>query len=162
GFRRVLPRHARLEATHLFNEIARAHRGWALASGSNVISASVLTSTGLYLVGVPAPIVLGMIAGLGELIPNIGPFLGAIPLLILTLVISPDMFLLFVCMFIIVQTIQGYTISPLMLKFSIELPVLVTIISVLTFGILFGLLGILVAIPLVADLVVLWQFANRY
>ena len=47
-----------------------------------------------------------------------------------------------------------------MMKFSIKLPVLVTILAVLVFGILFGFLGILVAIPLVADLVVLWSFQS--
>jgi predicted PurR-regulated permease PerM len=162
GMRRLIPKHARLEATRLFNELAQAHRGWALASLSNVASSTIMTGLGLYLLGVPGAFILGFFAGLGELIPNIGPLLGALPALLLTLLGEPDKFFYVVGMFIIVQTIQSYTISPMMLKFSVELPVLVTIISVLVFGMLFGFLGILVAIPLVADMVVVWSYLNRY
>lgn len=156
----LLPKDSRLEATKLFNEMAQAHRGWALASLSNVASSTILTGTGLWLLGVPGAYVLGFFAGLGELIPNIGPLIGAMPALLLTLIAEPDKFLYVVGMFIIVQTIQSYTISPAVMKFGVELPVLVTIISVLVFGVLFGFLGIMVAIPLVADLVVLWGFIS--
>jgi predicted PurR-regulated permease PerM len=156
----LLPKESRLEATKLFNAMAQAHRGWALASLSNVGSSTILTGTGLWMLGVPGAYVLGFFAGLGELIPNIGPLIGAMPALLLTLVAEPDKFFYVVGMFIIVQTIQSYTISPMVMKFGVELPVLVTIISVLVFGVLFGFLGIMVAIPLVADLVVLWGFMS--
>jgi predicted PurR-regulated permease PerM len=162
ALRCVLPKQSRLETTRVFHEIARAHRGWALASLSNVASSTLMTGMGLWLLGIPGSFVLGLFAGLGELIPNIGPVVGAMPAIVLTLVAQPDMFFYVVGMFIAAQTIQSYTISPLMLKFSVELPVLVTIVSVLVFGLLFGFVGILVAIPLVADMVVLWQYANRY
>ena len=156
--RTLLPRHARLDATRLFNNISRAHRGWALASICNIASSSILTGAGLFLLGIPGAFVLGFFAGLGELIPNIGPLICAIPTLLFVLVAQPDSFLYVAAMFIVVWTIQGYTISPLMMKFSVELPVLVTIMAVLVFGSLFGFLGIFVAIPLVADMVVLWSF----
>jgi len=162
ALRRVLPRGSRLEATQLFHEIAQAHRGWALASLSNVCSASILIGSGLFFIGIPGGFLLGFIAGLGELIPNIGPVLGATPALLFTLLMEPDKFLYVVGMILVAQTIQSYTISPMMLKFSIELPVLVTIISVLVFGLLFGFLGILVAIPIVADMVVIWGYVNRH
>ena len=90
--------------------------------------------------------------------PNIGPLLAALPALLFTLVATQDKFLWVVGMFLVVWTIQGYTISPMMMRFSVALPVLVTIIAVLVFGTLFGILGILVSIPLVADAVVMWQF----
>jgi predicted PurR-regulated permease PerM len=157
--RSFLPKNIRLDATKLFNDISKAHRGWALASASNVASSSILTGTGLFLLGVPGAFLLGFFAGLGELIPNIGPLIAAAPALLLTLVATPDRFIYVVGMFVAVWTIQGYTISPMMMKFSVELPVLVTIIAVLVFGTLFGFLGILVSIPLVADMVVIWHFA---
>ena len=156
----LLPKDSRLDATKLFNEMSQAHRGWALASLSNVGSSTILTGTGLYFLGVPGAYVLGFLAGLGELIPNIGPLIGALPALLLTLVADPDKFFYVVGMFIIIQTVQSYTISPMVMRFGVELPVLVTIISVLVFGMLFGFLGVLVAIPLVADMVVLWGFVS--
>ncbi|MGN6367548.1 MAG: AI-2E family transporter [Phycisphaerae bacterium] len=156
--RTLLPRHARLDATRLFNDIARAHRGWALASICNVASSSILSGTGLFLLGIPGAYVLGFFAGLGELIPNIGPLICAAPALLFVLLAETDKFIYVAGMFIVVWTIQGYTITPMMMKFSVELPVLVTIIAVLVFGTLFGFLGIFVSIPLVADMVVLWHF----
>jgi predicted PurR-regulated permease PerM len=160
AFRRLLPKHARLEATKLFDAMGKAHRGWFLASVGNVASSAVMTSIGLWICGVPGAVVLGTIAGLGELIPNVGPILGALPALLLTLVIKPEALMWVVMMFLIVQTIQSYTISPLMMKIGVELPVLVTIIAVLVMGTLFGLLGVIVAIPLTADLVVAWNYVN--
>jgi predicted PurR-regulated permease PerM len=157
--RSLLPKNIRLDATKLFNDISKAHRGWALASAANVASSSILTGTGLFLIGVPGAFILGFFAGLGELIPNIGPLVAAAPAILITLVATPDKFLYVAGMFVVVWTIQGYTISPLMMKFSVKLPVLVTIIAVLVFGTLFGILGILVSIPFVADMVVIWQFS---
>ncbi len=110
------------------------------------------------MIGVPGAFILGFFAGLGELIPNIGPLIAAMPAILFTLVAASDKFFWVLGMFLVVWTIQGYTISPMMMKFSVELPVLVTIIAVLVFGTLFGVLGILVSIPLVADMVVIWQF----
>jgi putative permease len=160
--RSLLPKRSRLEATQLFRDIAKAHRGWALASMANVASATTLIGTGLFVVGIPGAYLLGFIAGLGELIPNIGPILGALPALLFTLVAQPEKFFWVLGMFLVLQTIQSWTISPQMLKFSVELPVLVTILSVLVFGILFGVLGVLVAIPLVTDMVVVWHLISRH
>jgi predicted PurR-regulated permease PerM len=162
GTRTLLPKHMRLEATKMFNEVARAHRGWAVASLANIASSAILTSLGLWMLGVPGAVILGFIAGLGELIPNIGPIAAAVPALVLTLVAEPDKFLYVVGMFVIVQTIQSYTISPWVMKISIEMPVLVTILSVLVFGTLFGFLGVLVAIPFVADMVVVWNYIAKW
>jgi predicted PurR-regulated permease PerM len=161
ALRSLLPKRSRLEATNLFRDIAKAHRGWALASMANVASATTLIGTGLFFLGVPGAYLLGFLAGLGELIPNIGPILGAMPALIFTLVAQPEKFFWVLGMFVVLQTIQSWTISPQMLKFSVELPVLVTILSVLVFGILFGFLGVLVAIPLVTDMVVVWHLISR-
>jgi predicted PurR-regulated permease PerM len=160
--RSLIPRHLRLEATLLFREIARAHRGWAFASLCNVTSSSVMLGTGLYLIGIPGAFLLGFVAGLGELIPNFGPVIAAMPAILVALLANPDKFVWVVGLFIVVDSIQGWTISPHMMKFSVKLPVLVTLMSIITFGLLFGLLGVLAAIPIVADLVVVWQYMNRH
>jgi len=156
--RSMLPKESRLEATRVFNAMARAHRGWFLASTGNVVSSAIMTGLGLYFLGVPGSIVLGLVAGLGEMVPNVGPIIAALPAVLITAIAEPEKTLYVITMFLIVQTIQSYTISPLVMKVGVELPVLVTIVSVLAMGTLFGFLGILVAIPLVADAVVLWNY----
>jgi putative heme transporter len=161
ALRVLIPRGRRLDATRLFQDLAKAHRGWAVASLANVASASILAAAGLLMLRIPGAILLGFIAGLGELIPTLGSVIGAAVALLFTLVVKPEMFVWVLLMFIVVDTVQGYTISPHLLKFSVKLPVLVTILSIVVFGLLFGFLGILVSIPIVADLVVIWSWVNQ-
>ncbi len=159
--RRLLPKGARLEATRAFENTSTAHRGWFFSSLANVASSSVLNTVGLTILGMPGALMLGIIAGCGELVPNIGPGVAAIPSLLVALV-SPHMHVAYVAiMFVITASIQGYTISPLVMKHGVDMPPLVTIIAVIFMAMLFGILGILVAIPLTADLVVLWNYWNE-
>lgn len=160
GLQRLLPWRTRHEATAIFEEMASAHRRWFLATFANMFATAVLTAIGLALLGVPGFLVLGIIAGLGELVPNIGPMIAALPSLLVTLAIMPDNFWHVLVMFLIVQTIQGYGISPLVMRLGVKLSVLALLVSVLIMGTLFGLMGVLVAVPLTADLMVLWRYFN--
>jgi len=155
-----LPQQYRIEATRLFTQIAQAHRGWAVASCGNILSSALLTGMGLYFLGVPGALAFGLIAGFGELVPNVGPLLAALPAVVITLLAEPEKTVYVIGVLILIQTVQSYTLSPLMLRFSVQLPVLVTIIAAIVFGTLFGFLGILVSIPFVADLVVTWNYLN--
>jgi predicted PurR-regulated permease PerM len=85
----------------------------------------------------------------------------AIPSLLVTLIMAPDHFWYVILMFLIVQTIQGYGLSPLIMRLGVKLSVLALIVSVLAMGTLFGLMGVLVAVPLTADTIVLWRYFNR-
>lgn len=160
ALRRLLPRHARVEAARVMTTMALAHRGWFFASLCNIGSASLLSCVGLWLCGVPGAVILGVVAGLGELVPNLGPGLAALPAVLVTLVVAPARFLAVLAMFAVVQTIQGYGFSPHVMKHGVDLPPLVTIMAVVVMGVLFGALGVVVAIPLTADLVVLWNYVN--
>jgi predicted PurR-regulated permease PerM len=132
-----------------------------VANVVNVASASILSSIGLWIVGTPAAILLGIFAGFGEIVPNIGPPIAAVPAVLITLLNDPAKTPWVILMFVIVQTIQGYGLSPLVMKHNVELPPLATILAVLGMGTLFGFLGVLVAVPLTADLVVIWNYVNR-
>jgi predicted PurR-regulated permease PerM len=161
SFRRVFPKHTRLEVTHVFEEMVVAHRGWFVATLANTLSSACMTALALWFLGIPGAIILGLIAGLGELVPNIGPLISNAPILLFVLVVAPQKVWFFVLIFIVVQTIQGYGISPQMIKRTVRLPILSTLISVLIMGTLFGGLGVVVAIPLTADMVVLWNYFNK-
>lgn len=161
ALRRLIPPKHRLQVTHLFDDLAVAHRGWFVANMINVASAATMTTLGLWLMGVPGAIILGVLAGLGELVPNVGPFLMALPGILTTALAIPELTLYVVGIYVLIQTVQSYTVSPLVMKLSVQLPVLATIISVIVMGVLFGFLGVVVAIPLTADLVVLWEHVNQ-
>lgn len=161
GLSNLLPTTTRLEATDLFTKMTGTHRRWFLATSINMFSSAVLSMIGLSILGIPGALVLGGITGFGELVPNIGPIIVVLPSLLMTLVAAPDKIWMVILMFVAVQAIQGYGISPLVMKMGVRLPVLALVVAVLAMGTLFGPLGILVAIPLTADLIVIWHYFNQ-
>ena len=124
----------RLEATKLFNEVSKAHRGWAFASSANVCKRDVAPGRRIVADRDTGCVGARFDCGAGGVDSEYRAAFGALPALLLTLIAEPDKFWWVVGMFVVAQTIQSYTISPMMLRHSVELPVLVTIVSVIVFG----------------------------
>jgi predicted PurR-regulated permease PerM len=106
----------------------------------------------LFLLGVDFPVLLGFIAGISNLIPFIGPFIGAIPAALAALFISPLKALLVILLFIAVQQLDSYVISPNVMKHQVGVHPAVVIIVLIAAGAVFGPIGLLIAVPLTAML----------
>jgi predicted PurR-regulated permease PerM len=104
----------------------------------------------LFLLKVDFPVLLGFIAGISNLIPFIGPFIGAIPAALAALFISPLKALLVILLFIAVQQLDSYVISPNVMKFQVGVHPAVVIIVLIAAGAVFGLIGLLIAVPVTA------------
>lgn len=116
------------------------------------ILVSVLTTFGLWILGFPAAILMGVIAGLGNLIPQVGLFLSIIPGLFIALV-APDVgpaLLKLIAVFGIVQIIDGQITGPRIVGGAVGLSPVWSMVAVLVFGSLFGFLGMFLAVPLAA------------
>jgi predicted PurR-regulated permease PerM len=109
---------------------------------------SLLTGLGLWLVGVPSPLALGLIAGLLEIIPYAGPIISAVPGLILALTQSPTEALWALLVYVVVQQIEGNILMPVVQKKAVSLPPALTVFGVVAAGILFGIPGLTFAGPL--------------
>lgn len=110
----------------------------------------VLVSVGLALIGVPLALLLGLIAGLLDFVPNIGPIIGAIPALLLASTQGGTAVLLTLGVFILVQSLESYLITPKLQEDAIDLPPALLLSAQLTLGFIFGLAGLLFAVPLMA------------
>lgn len=113
---------------------------------------AVLTTLGLWLLGFPAAILMGVIAGLGNLIPQVGLFLSIIPGILIALV-APDIgpaLLKLIAVFGVVQIIDGQITGPRIVGGAVGLSPVWSMVAVLVFGSLFGLLGMFLAVPLAA------------
>ncbi len=113
---------------------------------------AVLTASGLWLVGFPAAILMGVVAGLGNLIPQVGLFLSIIPGLLIALV-APSVgasLLKLIAVFAVVQIIDGQVTGPRIVGGAVGLSPVWMMIAVLVFGSLFGILGMFLAVPLAA------------
>lgn len=115
----------------------------------------ILSSIALLILGVDYWIVLGLLAGIGDLVPYIGPFLGAVPAVFITLATDPMKALWVVVAFIIIQQIEGNLISPKIVGHSVGLHPAFIIFVLLVGGALWGLVGLLVSVPLAGVLKVI-------
>jgi predicted PurR-regulated permease PerM len=106
----------------------------------------------LFLLKVDFPVLLGFIAGISNLIPFIGPFIGAVPAALAALFISPLKALLVILLFIAVQQLDSYVISPNVMKHQVGVHPAVVIIVLIAAGAVFGLIGLLIAVPVTAML----------
>ena len=110
----------------------------------------VLCFVGLHILDMPYTMLISIIVGVTNIIPFFGPYLGAIPSALLLLVIDPMECLYFVIFVIILQQIDGNIIGPAILGDATGLDSIWVVVSLLVFGSLFGVLGMVIAVPLFA------------
>jgi predicted PurR-regulated permease PerM len=119
-----------------------------------MMTVGVLVGVTLALIGVPSAAALGLFAGLVEFIPFFGPFMAAAAAVLVALAVAPELALWTILAFVVIQQIENQVLEPLVLQRAASLPTAVTIFSIISFSVLFGLLGALLAAPLTVALAV--------
>jgi predicted PurR-regulated permease PerM len=155
GLMHLFPHRVRPRAGQVLHQLATMLRRWL---GTQVIAMLVIggvTTVVLLLLGVKGAIALGIIAGLLEFIPYVGPILSAVPAVAMGFLTGPEMALYVALAYLGIQQSENHLLIPLLMKHGIDLPPVVTIISQAVMGIVFGFLGLLVAMPLVGSAMVL-------
>ncbi|MBU1385701.1 MAG: AI-2E family transporter [Alphaproteobacteria bacterium] len=130
------------------NESGRALRLWLMGTLADMVVVGVLTGIGTALIGLPSPVALGLFAGLAAFVPIVGPIVSVVPAVLLALDQGPQMILLTVAVYFIVQQIESNLIYPFIQKRAVDLPPVLTLFGVLGLGTLFGPLGVVFASPL--------------
>ncbi|MET4700935.1 putative PurR-regulated permease PerM [Constrictibacter sp. MBR-5] len=125
-------------------------RHWIGAQLISMTVVGVLTGLGLWLLGIPLAFILGALAALLAFIPNIGPILAAVPAVLLAFADGPTTVLWVVGIYVAVQTVESYLITPVVQQESVSLPPVLTISVQLLLGSLYGILGLALATPLAA------------
>jgi predicted PurR-regulated permease PerM len=126
----------------------RALRLWLKGQLIAMIVVGVLTGVGLWLIGVPSALVLGLLAGVLEFVPFAGPILAAIPAVLIALAVSPDLALWVALLYFGVQQFEGALLQPMVQQYAVDLPGVILLFALIAFGALFGALGIILAAPL--------------
>jgi predicted PurR-regulated permease PerM len=148
GLLNLFPRTQRREADETLTAVARALRLWLLGQLAAMVLVGTLTGLGLWFLGIPSALALGFIAALAEFIPFLGPILSALPAVLLALTQDTATALWVVGLYVLIQQIEGNLITPLVQQHAVDLPPAITIIAIVAFGVLFGVLGVLLATPL--------------
>ncbi|THV17558.1 AI-2E family transporter [Rhizobium rhizophilum] len=150
GFLKLFAPSARPRAESVLSNSVQTLQSWLSAQLISMTVVGVLTGLGLWFIGIPLALVLGLIAGLLAFIPNLGPVLAATPGLLLAVPDGMNTVLMVLGVYLVVQTLESYIITPLVQKEKVSLPPLLVICSQLAFGSLFGIVGLALATPLTA------------
>lgn len=154
SFIRLLPIKKRKRANEILTEIDETLSWWLIGKLLAMLIVGFLTSLGLWILGMPLPFALGLVAAILTFIPNIGPFLSAIPAVLIAASQNSMLMLYVIILYIVIQTIESYLITPNILKRTINLPPAGTLSIQLLMGILTGGLGLALATPLAAIIIV--------
>ncbi|HET8984408.1 MAG TPA: AI-2E family transporter, partial [Trueperaceae bacterium] len=117
----------------------------------------VLVWLGLTIVGVPLATAIAFIAALFNMVPYLGPVMGAVPAVLLGLTVSPLTAVLAIVVFIVANQLEGNVLSPMILSRSTNLHPVTVLLAIMTGLGLFGIVGALLAVPTVAFLKVIME-----
>jgi len=155
GIVRLTPPAYRERLLSVLQEVGTVLQWWLLARLIDMVFVGLLTTLGLWMLGIPLALILGVLAALFNFIPNIGPLIAAIPAVLLGLVDSPTTALYVIILYIVIQTVESSFVTPMLQQKAVALPPALTISAQIAFGILAGGLGVVLATPLTAAAVVL-------
>lgn len=153
--------HSRLRG--VFDEMGVALWRWTLARLTSMAIVGVLSWIGLTLLGVPLAPTLAIMTALFDFIPNIGPLIALVPPMLLAFSKDPMTPVYVLVLYTAIQLVEAYLITPLIHEHENHLPAALIIIAQLVLGFLFGILGIIFAMPilLVVKIAVERCYLNR-
>jgi predicted PurR-regulated permease PerM len=154
GFLYLVPKRKRAHAEKVMHEIGNVLRRWLVGQAFLGLVVGLITGLGLFFIGVPFALPLGVLAGLMEFVPYIGPFIAAVPALLVAFAENPQLGLWAAMLFLAVQSLESYILSPLVQHRAVYLPPAVVLFAQVVMGVMVGALGVAVATPLAAALLI--------
>ena len=155
GLVRLVPQSKRERAREVLGVLGYTLRWWLIGRFTVMAANGVLTGVALWMLGIPLAFTLGLLTGILNFIPNIGPILAAIPAVLLGLTVGSNKALYVVLLYVVIQNLEGFVLTPLVQQRTVALPPAVIILSQVLLGVLMGSLGVLLATPLAASVLVL-------
>lgn len=162
GFLEVFPGRYRFMARRVVVRLLRQYQAWARAILLLMLIVGLSAGIGLRMLGIENALVFGVIAGLGEAIPVIGPLLSSLPPIITTLAVDPARALWVAALFAGIQFLENYILVPRIMGSVLDLHPVSILFSAVTLGVLLGPPGVLFAAPLCVTVRVLYEEWRRY
>jgi predicted PurR-regulated permease PerM len=159
ALRLVAVRH-RHKAKELCEAAGAALWAWSAGQALDMLVVGILSAAGLWLIGVPLALVLGVVAGLMNFVPYIGAIAGAIPAVLIAFSVGPTQGLETIALYVAIQGFEGNVMAPLIQKRAVHMPPGLTILSQTAFGAILGLSGLIFATPLTAALLAVMDRAT--
>lgn len=154
GMMHLIPHRHRDRADDYLDTLGTTLRQWLIARLIAMVLIGVITGGALALLQVKGAIALGVLAGLLEFVPFFGPIASAVPAIGIALVDSPQKAAYVLILYLVIQQLEGNVITPLLLEKRLDIPPVLTVVVVAALGVVFGVIGMLVAEPLLAAILV--------
>lgn len=150
GLMHLFPHRARDRAGEVLSAIATVLRRWLVTQLIAMVAIGAVTTIALLILDVKAAFALGLLAGLLEFIPTVGPILSAVPAVAMAFLDSPEKALTVVAVYVGIQFLENHILIPMLMKGGVDVPPVLTILGQALFTLLFGFLGLMVAVPVLA------------
>lgn len=145
----------RSRAREVIERVGAALKWWLVGKLVAMLFVGVLSWLGLLLLGVDMALTLAVLAALLTFIPNFGPIIAAVPAVLIGLLDSPMTALWVVVLYVMVQTVESYLVTPVIQQQTVSLPPALTITTQLTMAVFVGGIGLALATPATVVMLVL-------
>jgi predicted PurR-regulated permease PerM len=150
----LVPAASRAEARHLLGAIAVVLRRWLVTQLIAMIVIGLVSMSVLFVLDVKAAFALGFLAGVLEFIPTVGPILSAIPAVLMGFTDSPEKAAAVAIAYWVIQFVENNLLIPYLMRGEMDLPPALTLVAQTLMTLVFGFLGLMVAVPLTAAVLV--------
>ena len=154
GLMHLFPHRARAKAGEVLTEMATVLRKWLVVQLVAMVTIGAVTTVVMLLLGVKAAFALGLIAGLLEFIPTVGPILAAVPAIAMGFVDSPEKAFTVVLAYWGIQFLENNLLIPQLMRGGMDIPPALTLVAQALMTLVFGFIGLMVAVPLTAAVMV--------
>lgn len=160
---KYIPKTHKYEIETLINQIGEELRKCVRGTLTIACMVFVCDSLGFAIAGLKAPILFGLLCGITDLIPYIGPYIGGAAAVIVGFSQNPMTGIIVLSVAIIVQLVENYILQPVVMSKTVELHPVTIIIGLLIFGHFFGIIGMILAMPIMSLIKVVYRFfATKY
>lgn len=148
GLIRLVPLARRARAEEILDALGGGLWRWILGQSVEMLCVGVVTWAGLALLGIPMALALGILAGLLNFVPYVGPFLSGAVAVLIAFAQSPADALNTLLLFVAIQSLESYVLAPMVQRRAVSIPPALSILAIIALGALFGAYGVLFATPL--------------
>ena len=155
GFVSLFPAGWRPRTREILSELYHTVQRWFIGQLAAMTFIAVFWAISLSVIGVPFALLLGIFSGLISFIPYLGATISVVLPLLLALISNPFDVVYVILAFVAIQQIEGNILQPLLMSRAVDLHPALVVFAILTMGTLFGIVGVFLAVPLVAVVQVL-------
>ncbi len=153
----LAPADRRAGARSAWNDIDDRLGGWVRGQLVLMGLMAAATTAAYFALGLPSALVLGVIAGLCEAIPIVGPFLGAIPALVVATTGGPTLVIAVLVVYFVVQLLESNVVVPIVMRNSVGISPFLVLVSLLVGATVGGIIGAFLAVPIAASAEILLE-----